>query len=89
MEFMNLEDEIYIEKQNRHDFDDVVHIFDEWLECSGLSDNYDSYWVSAYGSLLLDGVPQKITATCKAKHFNTEYNLTFVKGRLMQITRIE
>lgn len=86
---MNLEDEIFIEKQNRHDFDDVIHIFDEWLECSGLSDNYDSYWVSAYGSLLLDGVPQKITATCKAKHFNTEYNLTFVKGRLMQITRIE
>ena len=89
MEFLNLEDEIYIEKQNRHDFNDVVHIFDEWLECEGLSDNYDSYWVTSYGNLMLDGVHQKLTLTCRAKHFNTQYNISFVNGRLMQITRIE
>jgi hypothetical protein len=85
---LNLGDEIYIEKQNRKEFDDVVHIFDEWLECSGITDNFDSYWVSAYGTLLLDGEPQKVTLTCKATHFNTDYNLSFVNGRLMQITRI-
>lgn len=89
MEFLNLEDEIYIEKQNRHDFDNVVHIFDEWIECEGISNNYDSYWVTAYGNLMLNGVHQKITITCQVKHFNTKYEIRFEKGRLMEITRIE
>lgn len=81
-------DEIYIEKQNRKEFDDVIHIFDEWLECIGITDNYVSYWVSSYGTLLLDGEPQKVTLTCKALHFNTEYKLSFVNGRLMRVTKI-
>lgn len=80
-------DEIYLEPQNR--FEDFDFLFDVWLDCTGLIDNYESFWLNSDGALTLEKEPFKISASVYVEYNNKEYVLIIKEGFLDKIIENE
>ena len=80
-------DEIYVEPQNR--FEEFDFLFDVWLDCTGLIDNYESFWINEQGYLLLEKDTFKISADVYVTHNNKEYVFKIKEGCLDSIINPE
>ena len=72
-------DEIYIEPQFDNKTENYQFICDKWFLCSGLSSNFDSFWVNASGQLTLDN---------ELFNFSGTIILTEIEGETKEICKL-